>query len=527
MVVAACGSRSGLHIPPPAPPKPECVVDSDCPGFGDLCNPVACHADGELDAGPPTEKKPGACVALIKVDCDDNDPCTNDTCDPTTGKCHYTHATLDLDGDGYFAPLPGHRPGDPGSCGDDCDDTNPNAHPGGIEVCDGVDNDCNGIIDDNMTFLPSGQAETRISSDGIAPSGPGGLAWSGQSYAALYTGQVGGNYEFFEQRIAADGSSIPPGETPFVEQAPASFSGPVIWVGDRFGTVWSDNRDGADGYEIFFASLQDNGAKIAPGDVRITFAQGFSVNPAIAWNGTEFLLAWEDAREGIFDIFAQRVALDGTPIGDNVQITTAADNLPKESPSIAAGVRTIGVAWHLGESLQGVIQFQPWSLDLTAPAGPVATLTSGGQSNAQFPTVVWNRDRYVIAWYDQAATPKGIYAATVDETGKIITPRTSITSPGPFSSRDPYLRPLGDRLLLVYADDRDQNSGFEIYTRMILPDLSPVTPETRLTNAPFDSRSPIAAFGPRGDVGILFEDMRLNGAHHTWFTHLLCHTMVP
>ncbi len=36
------------------------------------------------------------------------------------------------------------------SCGGDCDDTNPHAHPGGVEtIVDGADNDCNGLVDDH------------------------------------------------------------------------------------------------------------------------------------------------------------------------------------------------------------------------------------------------------------------------------------------------------------------------------------------------------------------------------------------
>ena len=31
----------------------------------------------------------------------------------------------------------------------DCDARNPNVHPNGNEVCDGFDNDCNGVVDDN------------------------------------------------------------------------------------------------------------------------------------------------------------------------------------------------------------------------------------------------------------------------------------------------------------------------------------------------------------------------------------------
>jgi Putative metal-binding motif len=35
---------------------------------------------------------------------------------------------------------------------EDCDDTNPDVHPGAVEVCDSVDTDCNGLIDDGVTI---------------------------------------------------------------------------------------------------------------------------------------------------------------------------------------------------------------------------------------------------------------------------------------------------------------------------------------------------------------------------------------
>ena len=41
---------------------------------------------------------------------------------------------IDEDGDGFI---------------DDCDDTNPDVFPGAIEICDGLDNDCNNAVDDN------------------------------------------------------------------------------------------------------------------------------------------------------------------------------------------------------------------------------------------------------------------------------------------------------------------------------------------------------------------------------------------
>ncbi len=51
----------------------------------------------------------------------------------------------DMDGDGYT---------------DDCDDNNPNVFPGNAEVCDGLDNDCNGQIDDDPLDISTWYADS-------------------------------------------------------------------------------------------------------------------------------------------------------------------------------------------------------------------------------------------------------------------------------------------------------------------------------------------------------------------------------
>ncbi len=45
----------------------------------------------------------------------------------------------DMDGDGYLVDV-------------DCDDLNPEINPGAIEVCNGIDDNCNGLIDDGITY---------------------------------------------------------------------------------------------------------------------------------------------------------------------------------------------------------------------------------------------------------------------------------------------------------------------------------------------------------------------------------------
>jgi hypothetical protein len=79
---------------------------------------------------------PGDCGSVCPESCDDDVDNDNDgATDCLDSDCT---STCDNDSDGYFSVDLG---------GDDCDDANPNVHPGVQEVCDGYDDDCNGLTD--------------------------------------------------------------------------------------------------------------------------------------------------------------------------------------------------------------------------------------------------------------------------------------------------------------------------------------------------------------------------------------------
>ncbi|AKT40897.1 putative metal-binding motif-containing protein [Chondromyces crocatus] len=514
-----CGGRSSIPIPPPAP---DCYVDADCEGAEDRCNPVFC------DLLPPDQlpdgglvSRGGTCVQLTPVDCDDGDPCTADTCLPETGQCTYGPATFDNDGDGFLGPRPGTKPGDPDACGDDCDDTNPAAYPGGEEVCDGVDNDCDGTVDNGASFIPLGDGDAVRISGNVAPASTGGLAWSGTSYAAVYSGNQQG-FSVFRTMLDPAGNVLPPGEGSLTPGNGDASGGPIVWVGDRYGMVWQDRRTGA--YQIYFTLLDASGNKVEGGDRQLTNAPGFSVNVALTWNGAEFVAVWQDERNGLFNLYAQRLDIGANLLGDNTPLTEVFSGIDNEGPSVAAGGPGMAVAWTANNGFQRFIRVQLFHPDLTPASDPV-DLTDGF-TDSVFPTVVWNRDRFVVAWYDKTRSPTAIYGAVLSEEGQVLVPTRPITSPGSFRSRYPFLRPLGDRVLVVYADDRDQNDGYEIYSTMVGADLMSISPEQRITFAPRNSIQPVATFGPAGELGILFRDDR-QGENHMFFSRLGCVAETP
>ncbi len=108
-------------------------LDLDGDGFGD--DTIAEQSCEPLDG-----------YATSGGDCDDGNPAVHpgavEVCDSLDNDCNgQVDDGFDLDGDGYTACT---SPAD-------CDDTDATIHPGAIETCDGLDNDCNGTIDDGLT----------------------------------------------------------------------------------------------------------------------------------------------------------------------------------------------------------------------------------------------------------------------------------------------------------------------------------------------------------------------------------------
>ncbi len=133
----------------PGADEPDCTDPSDY-----NCDDLVGYADSDGDAFAACE------------DCDDSDAAVSpagieacngvdDDCDGEIDEDEAVDVGTwygDGDGDGYGDPAEATRscdaPPDTSASGDDCDDADPDAWPGGVERCDAVDNDCDGVIDE-------------------------------------------------------------------------------------------------------------------------------------------------------------------------------------------------------------------------------------------------------------------------------------------------------------------------------------------------------------------------------------------
>lgn len=336
------------------------------------------------------------------------------------------------------------------------------------------------------------------------------LAFNGVTYAGVWSDPrnlANTDYDIYGTLISPsavvglpDGFVISSGATD--EQHPA-----VAFDGDNYLVVWEDNREAAnDGADILGVRVGATGGVLDLAAIPITTAPGDQTLPAVSAGSHEFLVVWQDARTvsttGV-RIYATRVSDAGVVLDQGGIPVGASPGGDQLAPAVASDGTNFFIAWQDGRNLavEGVDIFgAPVNSDgkVLAPDGlPL----SQAVADQYAPSLAFNGTEYLVVWSDErdlAVSGIDVFGVRVSTDGQILDAAAIPISQAPGDAVFPAVSSVGGGFLVAWEDGRNAvNSLDDIFgarvdaTGQVLdPDGIPIS-----VGPGFQATPAVAAFG--------------------------------
>ena len=232
-----------------------------------------------------------------------------------------------------------------------------------------------------------------------------------------------GNYDIYAQRY--DSVGIAQGINFKVNDdagTKAQYT-PSIVMGTmgNFVITWQDSRNGTFNPDIY-AQMYDSLGVIQGTNFKVNDDPGTSSQyyPSIAMdNSGNFVITWQDYRNGNYDIYAQRYNTGGVAQGTNFKVNDDAGTNLQDAPSIAMdNAGKFAIVWEDRRNGNYDIYVQRYNPDGSGEGANLIVNNDTASSYQFYPSIAMNNaSKFIITWYDYRNINPDIYAQRYNPNG--------------------------------------------------------------------------------------------------------------
>jgi hypothetical protein len=283
--------------------------------------------------------------------------------------------------------------------------------------------------------------------------------------------QDGSSYGVFGQRY--DAAFVPQGAEFRVNSYTTGFQGnPAVAATPGGGFLVAFDVAMAGNFDVFAQRYDDGGAPQGPQFRVNSYTTNYQGSSSIAVNAAgEFVVAWTSVGQdgSMAGIFAQRFSAAGSPQGAELAVNTYT-SFPQAFPAVAIDAAgNFVVAWGSNyEDGAGIGVFGRRYDAAGVPSAPfrVNVFTSFDQSNAA--VAMDPSGGFVVAWEGSAAIGVQVSGRAFNSGGAPVTGDFQINAQTPFTKRAPAIAPDPNGTFVVAWETRDvDGSQYGIFARRL------------------------------------------------------------
>jgi hypothetical protein len=332
----------------------------------------------------------------------------------------------------------------------------------------------------------------------------------GNDYFAVWADLgMGTDWDIYGAHLDARGRALERSAVAIATRTTAQQYPAVASDGTNYLVVWQDGSARIDFYRIHGVRVNAEGDVLDPADIVLPGLNFPQEHPAAAFDGVNYLVVWEDYRDcrdtrWETGIYGARVAPDGRLI-DASAIPICMESGSQRYPSVAFDGTNYLVVWEDSRrSYIGHIYGARVTVDGTVLDPGGVPISSTGRDEKQ-PSVAFDGTNWLVVWQIFAAGWQGdIYGARVDPAGRVLDPAGIAISVAPQDQQGPVVAFDGSNYVVAWSESLGV-SQWDIRGTRVRNDGSVVDASGfSISAAGLNQRAPAACAGPCGQTLVAY-----------------------